>query len=58
MEYLTVKEMSEKWSVSERRVTKYCTEERIPGAVKRGLMWFIPADAKKPGDPRKERVAR
>ena len=53
MDYLTVKEIAQKWNISERRVTKYCTEKRIPGANKRGLMWFIPADATKPNDPRK-----
>lgn len=55
MEYLTAGEMAEKWNISARRVTLLCNQGRIEGAVKRGLMWFIPQDAQKPIDPRKLR---
>ena len=34
MDYITVKEASEKWGVTPRRVNYYCTGGRIPGAVK------------------------
>ena len=55
MEYLTSAECAEKWSVSQRWVAIYCKEGRIEGAVLRGRMWLIPADAEKPDDPRRAR---
>lgn len=55
MEYITVREAAEKWCVSERRINQYCTEERIPGAERFGGSWAIPANAEKPGDPRKQK---
>lgn len=51
--YLSIKEAAEKWGVSERRINQYCSEGRIAGAQKFGKSWAIPADAKKPEDPRK-----
>lgn len=51
--YLSIREASEKWGVSERRINQYCSEGRIAGAQKFGKSWAIPADAKKPEDPRK-----
>lgn len=53
--YLPVREAAEKWGVSERRINQYCSEGRIPGAEKIGKAWVIPADADKPGDPRKRK---
>ena len=50
MEYLTSAECAEKWNVSQRWVAIYCKEGRIEGAVLRGRMWLIPADAVKPED--------
>lgn len=52
MEYLTVKEIAEKWGISGRRVNLLCNEGRIKGAEKKGLMWLIPKDAEKPVDLR------
>lgn len=53
MDYLTVKEMGEKWGISSRMVTVYCNEGRIPGAIKKGNLWLVPEDAIKPEDNRK-----
>ena len=53
MEYLTVRETAEKWNLSERTVQQLCTQGRISGAQKFGKSWAIPADAEKPGDPRR-----
>lgn len=53
--YLSLREMSEKWGVSERRINQYCTQGRIPGAQKFGKSWAIPEDARKPEDPRRSR---
>ncbi|MDO4521672.1 MAG: helix-turn-helix domain-containing protein [Eubacteriales bacterium] len=55
MEYLSTAEIAEKWGLSRRRVSVYCKEGRIPGAIQKSTMWLVPADAKKPIDPRKAR---
>ena len=52
MEYITIKEASEKWNISVRRVQVLCRQERIPGAEKFGRDWAIPMDAEKPLDGR------
>lgn len=52
MEYLSIKHTAEKWDISVRRIQVLCTEDRIPGAIKIGSYWAIPADAEKPSDQR------
>ena len=52
MEYISVKEASLKWGISERRVQKLCEENRIPGVAKFSRLWLIPKDAQKPADAR------
>ena len=52
MEYLSIRQTSEKWGISVRRVNILCSEGRIPGATKIGFYWAIPADAEKPKDAR------
>ena len=52
MDYMTLKEASEKWGVSSRQVNYYCVEWRIPGAVKMAAVWLLPKDAVKPVDGR------
>ena len=47
MEYLTVKEIANKWNISDRSVRNYCAIGRIPGAYLKGKVWLIPEDAKK-----------
>lgn len=51
--YISVREASYKWGVSERRVNQYCTEGRILGLSRFGRSWCIPESAEKPQDPRK-----
>ena len=48
MRYLSVKEMAEKWGVSERSVRNYCAQGRVPGAFLTGKIWNIPDNAQKP----------
>lgn len=48
----TCKEMALIWNVTERSVTKFCNEGKIPGTMKVGKSWAIPDDAKKPVDGR------
>lgn len=52
MGYMTVKEASEKWNISDRRTRVFCSEGRIPGVVKEGRSYRIPSDAVKPVDGR------
>ncbi len=52
MGYLTAKQFSEKWGISERRIIKLCKENRIEGAIKNGMVWTIPEDTMKPSDKR------
>lgn len=54
MEYMSVHDASEKWNITERRITAYCRQERIPGAYKKGRDWQIPITAKKPADQRRK----
>ena len=52
MDYMTLKEAAENWSVTPRRVNYYCAGGRIPGAVKMAGVWLIPKTAEKPIDGR------
>lgn len=52
MEYLSIRQTSEKWGISVRRIQVLCAENRIPGATKIGSYWAIPANAEKPNDER------
>lgn len=53
MDYLSAKEVAEKWNISRRRVQILCEEGRIDGAFKFSDIWVIPKDAEKPADRRK-----
>lgn len=52
MGYLTAKQLSDKWGITERRILKLCNENRIDGATKSGMVWLIPEDTMKPSDKR------
>lgn len=55
MNYISVKEASKKWGISERRVRILCSEGRVDGVYRSSWAWNIPATAPKPGDGRKIR---
>ena len=48
MNYITAKEASVKWGISQRMVYRYCVEDRIPNACLKDGIWYIPARASKP----------
>ena len=48
MDYMTLKEASEKWGVSSRQINYYCTDGRMAG------VWLIPKEAEKPMDKRRK----
>ena len=52
MEYISIKQASEKWGITKRRIQVLCVEGRIEGAIKKGKTWLIPSDAIKPADGR------
>lgn len=52
MNYLSIKQTSEKWGISARWISDLCASGRIPGAIKIGSFWAIPDDAEKPQDAR------
>lgn len=52
MDFISVKEASSKFNLSERRVQKLCETERIVGSHMVNGVWMIPANAKKPSDKR------
>lgn len=56
MDYMTLKEASEKWGVTPRRINYYCADGRIHGAVKMGTVWLIPNDTEKPVDKRRKNI--
>ena len=52
MDYMTLKEASQKWNVTPRQINYLCAAGRILGAVKMATIWLIPKDAEKPADRR------
>ena len=50
--FMTVKQASEKWGISDRRIRVLCFEGKIPGVYQEGRGQKIPVDAKKPADGR------
>jgi Fic family protein len=55
MAYVSVKEAAEKWQLSDRRVRILCAQSKIPGVVRQGRAYRIPADAERPADGRHTR---
>lgn len=54
MNYMSVRETSKIWNVSERWIQKLCEEGRIVGVRRFGRSWMIPQNAKKPDDLRRK----
>ena len=49
---MQIREASEKWNISERRIRQLIQDGRIEGAQKIGTVWTIPNDTNKPIDKR------
>lgn len=56
MDYMTVKEASEKWKISERMIRRYCDQDRIEGVIHVSGVWAIPEDAPQPNETKPEEV--
>lgn len=52
METISVQQAAEQWGLSDRRVRLLCEQGKIPGVVREGRSYRIPADAVKPADGR------
>lgn len=53
MEFMSVRDASLLWEISERWVQKLCEEGRISGVERFGRSWMIPKTAERPDDLRK-----
>ena len=51
-DFVTIKEVAEKWNITPRMVQKMCSDGKIPGASKFGRDWAIPKNAVRPPDGR------
>ena len=49
---MLAKEIALRWGLTERRVTNLCRSGKIPEAVKKGGLWYIPVDTQRPVDGR------
>ena len=56
MDYISVKQATEKWKISERRIQKLSECGRIDGVLRLGRSWMIPKDAEKPKDKRRREI--
>ncbi len=52
MEYMQIKESTEKLGISEHRIQTICNVGMVTRVVKFGYAWAIPKDAEKPVDKR------
>lgn len=57
MEYIKVSKAAENWGVSARRVRKLCATGKIAGVIRKGNLYMIPKNAKKPPDGRRSKPA-
>ncbi len=48
LKFISAKEAAEKWSISEKKVIKLCSENKINGAIMVGNIWKIPSTAENP----------
>ena len=58
MKYIDVKTASNRWELTERRITALCRDGRIEGAKKERGLWLIPDRAEKPKDGRRNKFSR
>lgn len=56
MDLMTVKEASELWGITVRRVQVLCDKGKVDGATRLGNMWVIPKGTTKPIDGRTKRA--
>ncbi len=55
--FISVKEKAAEWGLTLRQVQYLCSQGKIPGALRFGRSWAIPAEAAKPADGRRRSAA-
>jgi len=55
IQYMTIKQASEKWEICKRQLCTMCNQGRVKGAVKKS-MWLIPLNADKPESLRNKKL--
>ena len=58
MKYITIKEASVKWGITERSVRRYCVEGQVAGAIMVNKHFKIPANAEKPSKKNAEKIRK
>ncbi len=53
MDYITADEAAKRWGITGRAVKYHLSAGRISGALKKGKLWLIPANAEHPADKRR-----
>ena len=48
MDYISVAKFAKKYGIAERTVRNYCSNGKIPGAVRIGMTWSVPCDVELP----------
>ena len=48
MGYISAKEASVLWKITDQMIRRHCRNGRIPGSVQKDGVWYVPADAQKP----------
>ena len=48
MDYISAKEASVLWEITDQMIRRHCRNGRIPGSVQKDGVWYVPADAQKP----------
>ena len=49
---ILAKDAAKRWRLTERRITGLCRSGKIPGAIKKGGVWYVPEAAQRPTDGR------
>ena len=49
---MKITEAAERWGLSSRRIRVLCSDGRIPGVIRKGNLYYIPANATQPVDAR------
>lgn len=55
-DYISTKDLAQKWDITPSRVTTMCNNNMLPGAYKNAGRWMIPSDITRPIDKRKRRI--
>lgn len=48
MDYISAKEASILWNITDQMIRRHCRNGRIPGSMQKDGVWYVPVDAKKP----------